>query len=299
MSKKQRIVAEFLLQDLERALFLSANGIARELGVSQSTVIRLATDLGFSGYPELQAALRTARPHVASTLQRLETAREQVSPDARPHEIYQAVWSRQMRNMQETLEGLSSEKLEAAADLLMRGRNVYVFGGGAASGLAHYFTFNMRLVRHCVHDLSGSIHGPLQQLMSSGPDDVLLTLGFPRHSYPSIELNELAASRGMKVVVITEGFTSPLVQHATVLLPAAVETISFQYAYAGVLTILDAILTLAVFLYPERARTQLEAWEETAKRYRVYHQTDTQPPWERNEFTLIPPQKRRKRTIFD
>lgn len=270
MSKKQRMVGEFILQDLRRALFWSASRIARELGVSLSTVIRFATDLGFAGFPELQAALQAARPPITSMIDRLEEAREQLDPEKKPEEIHHAVWRQHMTNLEDTLHGLNEEALNQSAALIVGARQVYVFGAGSAAGIAIYFAYNLNLIRSGVHCVADNVAGHLEKLVSAGPEDVLVCLAFPRYSFPTVEMAQLAASRGVKVIAVTDGFTSPVVPCAATVLPVTVRSAGFHFLYAGVLCTLDSVLAIVGMRNHDQTRSNLAAWEQIAKQFAVY-----------------------------
>ena len=135
-SKGQRRIADFITAHYDEAAFMTAARLGEEVGVSESTVVRFATELGFSGYPGLQKALQELIRSKLTIVQRLDVTRARMQGE----DVLRQVANSDIQNIRHTLEALDEDTFRQAVDRIVSARNVYVFGAGSCKHLAGFLT---------------------------------------------------------------------------------------------------------------------------------------------------------------
>ena len=124
LSKGQKLIAQYLISNYDKVAFMTASKLGEEVGVSESTVVRFANALGFSGYPKLQDALQELIKNKLTTVQRVEMNQE-YSDDCK---ILNKVLKSDIDNIRHTLDDLDEEIFQQASDKLLKARKIYILG---------------------------------------------------------------------------------------------------------------------------------------------------------------------------
>ena len=257
LTPRQRDLAGFILADLNRAAFMNSLDLAGEAGVSNSTVIRLAHRLGFSGFPELQKVLqRVVRQQLAS-LDRYVPSSEEGEES-----LSSRVLSLEHHVLNEMEQKLSREVLHRATDLLAAADHVFVVGFLANACLAEYMAYFLGIMRKNVHLLRSLDRNTFTQLKDGERNAVAVVYSFPRYPARAQELAEILRKRGIPVVGISDGPLSPLAPLADVLLEAPMKFISFIDPCAGAFALTHYLLTLLYLRDPSKMRERLAEFEE-------------------------------------
>lgn len=200
LSPGQRRVARFCLADPARAARISAARIGAAVGVSESTVVRLATRLGLEGFPQLQAALAKAhhkQPHERITAEEsLTKATESVRLD--------------MENLTELSERFDWAAVDAAVEILANARRVHVIGFRTSFSLAFLASFLLRQIHddaRLVTDMGG---GLVEDVARLGEGDAVLGFSFPRYVRSTSRTLDYAQSKGAKTIAVTDSVLSPV-----------------------------------------------------------------------------------------
>lgn len=266
LSGGHRLVAEYILNNSERAAFMTAAALGGVTKVSESTVVRCAGALGYSGYPEMQRALQEVIKRRLTTVDRLWG-----SAAAGEQGVMYNVMSTDMENIRLTLRDLDETAFERAVEAILDARRIAVVGVRSAAALAFFLGFNLSWILNNVHVVGA---GPLdmwEQLASLGPGDLVIAISFPRYTRPAVRALELAAQRGCKTVAITDTVMSPLARRADITLTARGNIASFVDSFVAPLSVVNALLTAVSIKDKDRTGRALAALEEVWEREGVYY----------------------------
>lgn len=239
-SKGQKRIAEFILNDYDKAAFMTAAKLGKTAQVSESTVVRFASELGYSGYPAMQKALQELIRGRLTSVQRIRAS------EMEEGDLLTRTMHRDMETIQATIEGIDRTVFANVVEHLLAAEHVYILGVRSSSFLAGYLNFYLRLLMDNVILVQNSAAGEIyEQMVHIGPKDVLIAISFPRYSNMVIHAVDMAAERGADVIAITDNGMSPLMPYATEALFVQCEALSYVDSLAAPLSFLNA-LVLAV-----------------------------------------------------
>ncbi len=239
LTRAQRRIAEHVDANYAEVAFFTAAQLSWETGVSESSVVRFARALGYRGYPEFQAALREMLRTRLTTVDRLRSA----AADGREgDDIVHRVMTSDVEDIRITLRGLDRDALRAAVDALLSARRIHVIGGRGAAGLAHILGFGLNWILRNVTVPSLGAGDALDSMMTVGPADAVLALGFPRYARITVDMLKVAARRGARTIAVTDGAMSPLAEYADLLLIARSGQLSYADSLAAPLSLVNALL---------------------------------------------------------
>ena len=238
-SKGQARIAAFIEQNFDKAAFMTAARLGKIAGVSESTVVRFATELGFEGYPEMRAALQDMIRSRLTSVQRIEVAKTVMSGK----DTITAVLQSDVEKINMTLSAVDHRAFDEAVRRIVEAKHVYVLGTRTSAPLAAFLSFylnmlmpNVRLVeQNCASEL-------LEQIFHIAPGDVLIGLSFPRYSTRTIRAARYARDVGACVIAVTDAETSPLAKVADLSLFAKSDMVSFVDSLVAPLSLLNALL---------------------------------------------------------
>jgi len=223
-SKGQRLIAQYISQHYDRAAYMTASKLGKIVNVSESTVVRFADELGFSGYPELQRSLQElAKTHLTAA-QRMEVAGNLLDGE----NVLDKVLLGDADKIKHTLESLDRSAFLAAVEKIVNARNIYILGVRSSASLAKFLTFNFRMMFDNVRSIESVTGGEMfEEILNIGPEDVLIAISFPRYSKRTVRAVQYAHHAGADVVALTDSPQSPLAPDADQLLTAHSDMASF------------------------------------------------------------------------
>jgi DNA-binding MurR/RpiR family transcriptional regulator len=242
LPKNQRRVADYLLNQWERALYESSMTIAKKLGVGQSTVVRTAVRLGYAGFPEIQAAFRALLEDRFSTTKRIEHTSNLQRGRTADQRIAQ-VFQQHRKNLDAALRDLDPREVVRAAELIWKADRVFVLGLRTSAALAHYLGFYLSMIRKNVTVLT-SDYMLLENFRSLGQRDVVVAFSFIRYYRQTVEASRMARDQGCHIVGLTDTVTAPLSQIANILFLAPVASTHYNNSYVAVFAIIDILLSI-------------------------------------------------------
>jgi len=266
LSGAQRRIAEFILANSNRAAFMTAARIGRVVGVSESTVVRFATALGYPGYRSLQRALQEGVRAQLTAAERLELA-EDAEDD--PAAVLERVLRADIDNIRATLHDLQPETFRRALTVIEQADRVFVVGQRSAAAVSHYLTFYLMFLRPRVIPL-GDASTIFERLVDLGPRDALVAVSFPRYSRLTYDVFKLARSRRAATVAITDSVVSPMARIADVTLAAHTTLVSFADSLVAPLSLTNALITALALRRREEAQQSLKALEQIWDQYSIY-----------------------------
>lgn len=266
-SKGQRRIAQYVVEHYDEAAFMTAQRLGEVVGVSESTVVRFAAELGLDGYPELQKAVQEMLRSRLNTLQRIEVSRMRMTES----EVPDRVMAYDIANVRQTLEELPREVFEAAAEALAGAETVYIFGAGSCRALAGFLAHYLRLLLKNVHLISASGEAEIfEELLRIGEKDALIGVSFPRYSTRAVKTLHFARDRGAQVIAVTDSQLSPVAEYATHLLLAHSDLATIVDSLVAPLSILNALIVAISLKTVDQNRPMLAELEEIWKKYEVY-----------------------------
>ena len=238
-SKGQKRIASYILENYDKAAFMTASKLGQLVGVSESTVVRFASELGYDGYPSMQRALQEMiRTRLTST-QRIQAADQMFENQ----DVVSAVLQSDMEKLREVVDGADREAFDRVVDILLGAKNIYILGVRSSTYLAGYLNFYMHLLTENVKLVQTNAAGEIfEQIFRIGPGDVMVAISFPRYSKVTMNTVQFAQDRGATIVGITDNELSPVYQMADASLLAPSEMISFVDSMVAPLSLINALL---------------------------------------------------------
>ena len=269
LSKGQKVVAFYILENWQAVAYKSARTLAEELDVSQSTILRTADQLGFNGFPALQEALQGVISEKVSILSRLDLATEE-GQGAVADEVTK-VFRLHEANLQQTFRQIDSEMVNRVAALLLQADRVAVVGMRSSAAIAHCLGFNLSFVRGNVQ-IFNCDYLLLEYIASMQSSDMLVVISFSRYTFSAIESAKLAKKRNCKVVAITDSLTSPLVAIADECFIVSTVSRHINHSHMTAVAIVDALLSLVTITGQQAARKKLTEIEEQVDPLKIFFQ---------------------------
>ncbi|MDD6049699.1 MAG: MurR/RpiR family transcriptional regulator [Clostridiales bacterium] len=265
LSKGHRKIAQYIVEHYDKAVFMTASKLGESVGVSESTVVRFASAMGYEGYPQLQRSLQELVSHRLTANQRFE-----MSTEIDPREALSVVLKSDVQNLRATMEQMDVAVFEDVVNRLLSAKAIYVMGLRSAAPLAQFMGYYLNYIFDNVHLVSSGATDVFEEISKLKENEVLVGISFPRYSTRTLEAMRFAKRCGAQVVAITDGPMSPLADMADATLTARTDMASFVDSLAAPLSLINALL-VALGLHRKDALTQhfrqLESIWET---YEVY-----------------------------
>ncbi len=266
-SKGQKLIANFIINQYDKAAFMTAAKLGEVVGVSESTVVRFAIELGYDGYPKLQKILQELIKSKLTSVQRIEVASTRIGED----NILKSVLHSDMEKIKTTLEQIDLESFEKTVECILSAKRIYILGVRSAAPLASFLGFyfnlmfdNIRLVH------TTSVSEMFEQIVRVSDEDVVIGISFPRYSKRTIKALEFVKSQGASVVAITDSDESPLAQNADHSLIARSDMVSFVDSLVAPLSVINALIVAVGMRRKEKVYETFERLEKIWDEYHVY-----------------------------
>ncbi len=268
MSKGHKAIASYIKSHYDQAAFLTAAKMGEKLHVSESTVIRFASGLGYSGYPQMQGALAAmVKGKLHHSVDRIGAAYGQSTQS----EVLSSVLNRDAENIRHTLGQADPVSFESAVDLITKADTVYVLGIRSCQPLADFFAFYLQMIRENVVQVkTTSVSEIFEQMIRIGEKDCMIGISFPRYSMRTLKAMEFANARNAKVITVTDSIHSPMNLYSSCNLLAKSDTVSIVDSLVAPLSLMNALVVGLCLKQPERVRKNLETLEEVWGNYQVY-----------------------------
>ena len=270
-SRGQKRIADYILMNYDKAAFMTAGHLGRKAQVSESTVVRFASQLGYDGYPNMQRALQELVRGKLTSLQRIQVSRDQMQEQ----DVLTGVMQRDMNSIHTAIESVDRAAFDQVVDRLLTASHIYLMGVRSSAFLAGYLNFYLHLMFKNVTLVQNAAAGEIfEQLSQIGPGDVLVGISFPRYSQMAIHAVEYARDRGADVVAITDGQMSPLYRMATVSLLVRSDMISFVDSMAAPLSLLNALIVAVGRQKNEEVSGTFSQLENVWSKYNIFGKTE-------------------------
>ena len=270
-SKGHKLIAQYILAHYDKAAFMTAAKLGMTVGVSESTVVRFASELGFDGYPQLQRALQELIRNRLTSVQRMEVTSDQLGDG----NILHKVLNLDIEKIRRTMEKASVEDFEQAVDAIVSAKNIYILGIRSASALSGFMSFyfnqifeNVRLIN------TTSASEMFEQIMRIKEGDVFIGITFPRYSKRTTNAAKFAKQNGAKVIAITDSDLSPIAEAADHLLLARSDMASFVDSLVAPLSMINALIVAIGIRKKDEISSTYERLEQIWDEYNVYEKVE-------------------------
>ena len=266
-SKGQKRIARYITDSYDKAAFMTANRLGKTVGVSESTVVRFAVDLGYDGYPSMQKAMREMVLNRLTSVQRIEVANNRIGDQ----DVVSMVLHSDMEKLRQTSETVNRETFNAAVSAILKAKRVYILGVRSVAPLANFLGHYLNYMFNNVHVISGfSAEEMFEKIVGVNADDVVIAFSFPRYSASTTKGARYCRSAGATVIGITDNNDSPLGQCSDHVLLAKSDMVSLVDSLVAPLSLVNALI-VAIAAKKEKELSQTFAnleriWDE----YDVY-----------------------------
>ena len=271
MSKGHRKIADYILENYDKAGFMTALKLGETAGVSESTAVRFAYELGFEGYPEFQKELSETARRKLTFIQRMDLAENRT----KGQDVLQRVTNLDIESIRSTMENISKEEFSSIVDIITSARKVYIIGSRSAEPLAVFLHYYLNLMLDEVINVKSSgTTEVLQQVLKINKDDVIIGISFPRYSAQTLNALQYASDRNANVIAITDSLFSPIAKVSKYTLLAKSNMNSFVDSLAGPLSLLNALLVSISVIKKDELSKTFSTLEKIWDEYGVYDKSE-------------------------
>ncbi|MGE4485075.1 MAG: MurR/RpiR family transcriptional regulator [Oscillospiraceae bacterium] len=269
-SKGQRRISKYITDNFDKAAFMTASKLGETVGVSESTVVRFAADLGYDGYPAMRKALQEMIKNRLTSVQRIQVSKELI--DSR--DVLSSVLTSDIEKIKMTLEDTNRDDFNRAVEAIINAQNIYILGLRSSASLANFMGFYLNLLFPNVRVVNESAASDVfEQMLRISKGDVFIAISFPRYSRRTIKAMSFASSREAEVIGITDTESSLVAQIADIKLYAKSEMVSFLDSLVAPLSLINALLFAAGNKAHGDLSMKFEELENIWTEYEVYEKS--------------------------
>ncbi|MGL6106889.1 MurR/RpiR family transcriptional regulator [Romboutsia sp.] len=265
-SKGQKLIAQYILKSYDKVAFMTACKLGETVGVSESTVVRFANAMGYSGYPKLQDALQELIKNKLTTVQRVEMAKE-YSDDST---ILKKVLKSDIDNIKDTLEEIDEKAFEKAATKLLTAKKIYILGMRSSFTIAQYLGYYLDIILDNVHIIRTDMGDAFEQTVRISEGDVLIAISFPRYSKKSYQIVDCAKEKGAHIIALTDSLFAPVASLADNILLVKSNMASFVDSLVPAFSVVNALIVSVGMKEKEEIKEYFDELEGIWKKYSVY-----------------------------
>lgn len=271
LSKGHKKIAAYIKENYDKAAFMTAAALGKKVGVSESTVVRFATELGFKGYPELQRALQQMIKSKLTAVQRMEVSQTLIGDG----DIINSVLTGDIELIRETAERTSRDDFKHALAEINRAKRIYILGVRSSAALASFLAFYFNLVFDSVVLVDTSSASEMfEQMFRIDENDVCIAISFPRYSKQTVNAMRFIADRKAKIIAITDTDKSPIASFADYLLVARSDMASVVDSLTAPLSLINALIVGVTLSRREEVYDNFNKLEGIWDEYQVYEKTE-------------------------
>jgi len=270
-SKGQKLIGSYILQNYDKAAFMTANKLGKLVNVSESTVVRFASELGYDGYPSMQRALQEMIRSRLTSTQRIQAAGDLFSGQ----DVLATVMHSDMEKIRQAVDQADRSEFNRAVDQIMKAKHIYILGVRSSLFVAGYLNFYLHLLFENVTLVQSNAAGEIfEQLFRIGPGDVMIAISFPRYSRVTLNTAKFAEDRGASIIAMTDTELSPLYQMSDTALLVPSEMISFVDSMVAPVSLINALLVALGNRMGKDLSSTFEELEDIWNEYGVFGKTD-------------------------
>jgi DNA-binding MurR/RpiR family transcriptional regulator len=265
-SKSQKLIADYIIENYDKAAFMTASKLGETVGISESTIVRFADALDFRGYPELQRALQELIKTKLTTVQRFELTNKYTND----MQTIKNVMDSDIQNIRKTMDELDNDMLEKVTDEILGAKRVYILGLRSSAVLAEYLGFYLNFILKDVHVIKAQYNDVYEQLINISNEDVVIALSFPRYSRKTYESVRLLRRQGCKIISITDSKFSPLASISEMTLFAKNNVTSFVDSLVAPMSLINLLIVSISLQEKEHLTETFRKLESVWDEFNIY-----------------------------
>ncbi len=266
-SKGHKLIAKYVLENYDKAAYMTASKLGATVGISESTVVRFAMELGFAGYPEFLKELQSIIKNKLTAVQRIEVAKNRIDEN----DVLSGVLNSDVEKIRLTLESVDKQAFENAVKSIISAKKIYILGVRSSSALAIFLEFYFNLIFENVKLINtASASEMFEQMLRVSKNDVVIGISFPRYSKRTVKAMQFAHDNGADVVAITDTYNSPMCQYANSVLTARSDMVSFVDSLVAPLSLINALIVAISMAKNDDVSSAFEKLENVWDEYDVY-----------------------------
>ena len=266
-SKGQRLLAKYITESYDKAAFMTASRLGKTVGVSESTGVRFAVELGFDGYPSMQKAMQDLVLNRLTSVQRIEAAHDRLGNE----DVVTSVLQSDIEKLRLTIEMVDRDAFHAAVKAIHGARNIYILGCRSAAPLANFLGYYLKFMFNNVRTVTASgASENFENLIRVDASDVVICFSFPRYSAATVKGAQYCRTTGATVIGITDSYLSPLGQNCDHVLLAQSGMLSMVDSLTAPLSLINALIVALVMRNKEKSVEAFESLEHVWDKYHAY-----------------------------
>ncbi|OPX43660.1 HTH-type transcriptional regulator MurR [Ruminiclostridium hungatei] len=270
-SKGQKLIANYIVNHYDKAAYVTAAKLGEIVGVSESTVVRFAIELGFDGYPKLQKVLQELIKSKLTAVQRIEVSSNRINED----NILKSVLQSDMDKIKITLEQIDNSDFNNIVETILGAKRIFILGVRSSAPLASFLGFYFNLIFDNVRLVhTTSVSEMFEQIIRAQEGDVVIGVSFPRYSKRTIKAMQFAKKQGVKTIALTDSAESPVAKSADMSLLARSDMASFVDSLVAPLSLINALIVAIGMRRKKEVYNTFEKLEKIWDEYQVYEKDD-------------------------
>ncbi len=266
-SKGQKRIANYILESYDKAAFMTASKLGKTVDVSESTVVRFASELGYDGYPSMQKSMQKMIRNRLTAVQRIEVSYDRISES----NVLASVLQSDIDKIRQTLEEIDVQTFNGAVEAIVKARRIYIVGVRSSASLANFLYFYFSLIFDNVVLVGANTTSEVfENLIRITPEDVVIGISFPRYSSRTVHGMKFAKDQGATTIAITDSEVSPLAPISTYTLTARSDMVSFVDSLVAPLSLVNALLVAVSRKQNEELANTFRKLEKIWEEYDVY-----------------------------
>lgn len=270
-SKGQKLIANYIVNHYDKAAYVTAAKLGEIVGVSESTVVRFAIELGFDGYPKLQKVLQELIKSKLTAVQRIEVSSNRINED----NILKSVLQSDMEKIKITLEQIDHTDFNNIVETILNAKRIFILGVRSSATLASFLGFYFNLIFDNVRLVhTTSVSEMFEQIIRAQQGDVVIGISYPRYSKRTIKALQFARNQGAKTIALTDSAESPVAQSADMYLLARSDMASFVDSLVAPLSLINALIVAIGMRRKDQVYNTFERLEKIWDEYDVYEKDE-------------------------
>lgn len=267
LSKGQKLIADFIINNYDKAAFMTAYDLGCTVGVSESTVVRFAITLGYDGYKQFRNELHELVKNKLTTVQRISMT-DKYTNDM---DALKKVMQKDVENIQSTINEIDTIKFQNAIDMILNAKQIYILGLRSSSFVAGYLGFYLNFLIKNANVIVAGPNDVFEQLLKVDSEDVMIAISYPRYSKRALEAIDFAKEKGCKIVSITDSMISPAAKDSDISLIASSDMLSFVDSLVAPMSLINALIVSIGIEKKDEITSNFEDLEQIWKKYNVYN----------------------------
>ena len=273
-SKGQKRIAQYISESYEKAAFMTANRLAKNVGVSESTVVRFAVELGFDGYPSMQKAMQEMVVNRLTSVQRIEVAHDRIGDQ----DVLSMVLHSDMEKLRKTGETVDRVEFQSVVDTLLNARRIYILGVRSVAPLANFLGYYLNYMFDNVQIVTASGSSAMfEKIVGIGKEDAVVAFSFPRYSTSTAKGAQYCRSTGATVIGITDSRLSPLGQNCDHVLVTKSDMVSLVDSLVAPMSVINALIVALASKRQQALSETFDKLERIWEEYNVYEKRGENP----------------------